>query len=120
MIRTDTEVEKVEGDILITVTGEHGYVDGWMMVKEDLGLNKAGPDEIDGLEIENEEANYYDEEAQAHIQSCESVTLRFSDKETIDEARARLHEMAEERFRMGGSEAEKVRDFTDNLYFKEV
>jgi len=77
----------------------------WPQVRESLGLNPAGPDEVDGVKVvsvEESEDGY----------STNAVTLRFADADALQNASIRLFNQAEKMFEYGiHDDAGDVQDF---------
>lgn len=90
-----------ESGILVTLTGDYGRLSGWPEAREDLGLNKAGPEPVEGVEIVEEHEVYYDEDEQQNVAGYEKVVLLFEDVGILEDASDRLFEKATERFEWG-------------------
>lgn len=118
MTENDTNmngIERTDDGIQVTFEGEHGYVSAWSEVRESLGLNPAGPDQVDGVELVEEVGVYYDDDDE-HPHSYERVVLLFHDVEALGRASDRLFSQATEMFEYGiGRDAEKVQDFASRM-----
>ena len=111
-MKVETEVERVDEEIHVTFTGQFDIIVGYQESKEDLGLNPAGPDPVDGLEIVSEEPKYYDEDEQEHISGYTEAVFAFEDEDALDAAKERLYSIATVRFEWGmAKEGKKVQDF---------
>lgn len=81
------------------------YASAWPEVKESLGLNPAGPEEIEGIEV-------LDVETSEDGCFTHAVRLRFESPEVLKQAKSRLFDQAEEMGRYGiHDDAKDVQDF---------
>jgi hypothetical protein len=96
-------MSEVAGGITVSVEGR--AASGWPEAREDLGLNRAGPEPIEGVRI-------VDEVVSDVTGTGESVTLRFSDVTALERARDRLEAKRMDRAEWGSyDEAEEVERF---------
>jgi len=92
---------------VVKITDRHART--WPQARECLGLNPAGPDEISGIEVINEETDDTGD-------YTTEVTLSFASPEALDTATSRLFSQAEELFAYGAhSDAKDVQDFVGAL-----
>lgn len=106
----NTEITQDDAGIVVTITGDFGYVEGWELAREDLGLNKGGPDIVDGISLIDQMTEYY--ENSDNVKHYSKVVLRFDNEKALEYASDRLYSKATERFEWGmGSDAEKVQVF---------
>lgn len=111
----NADIEPTDDGILVTFTGDFDTVDGWAEAREDLGLNRAGPGRVPGVEIVDQDELYHDED-DAYPYGYASVTLRFDDADALEATSSRLYDKARERFEWGmHSEAEKVQNFAGEI-----
>lgn len=109
------QVEQTDDGIRVTFTGEYGTISGWSDVRENLGLNPAGPDQVDGVELVEEDGVYYDEDDD-YPHGYERAVLLFDDVEALERASDRLFSKATEMFEYGlGRDAEKVQAFASRI-----
>lgn len=108
-------IEQTEDGILVTFTGRFDTVEGWKPVREDLGLNKGGPEPVEGVEIVEEDPLYHDPDDD-YPYGYERVVLRFDDSNALENASDRLYSKATERFEWGmHKEAERVQTFAGRI-----
>lgn len=99
-MQPNTEIERTEDAIVVTLTGRHGSIRGWPDAREDLGLNPSGtPPE--GIKLVTEKPSL------SGSDSVESAVLRFESADAVDEARDRLYSKATERFEWGDARGGK-------------
>lgn len=112
-IAQDPTVVNVEDDqVVVTIRGRHGTIEGWHEAREDLGLNRAG-EAFDGIEILDEEPEFHDPEDE-YPYGYSEITLGFDDFDTLNDARNHLYEKARERFDWG-ADGEVVQSFANRL-----
>jgi len=105
------DITWTDDGLKVTFTGSFDHVFGWPEGREDPGLNQAGPDAVDGVEICEERESYYDDDSQNHIAGYTTVVLLFDDVAALESAIDRLYQKAEERFEWGmTNEAGKVQE----------
>ena len=110
-------LEITDDEIKFTLTGNYGdEVNGWAEAREDLGLNRAGPDPVKGVELADEAEHYYEDDETSYPYAYGPVTLKFRDVEALEAATDRLFDKATERFEWGdASGGEKVQDIASAL-----
>lgn len=102
--------------VTIRVEGQHGSIDGWPEAREDLGLNRGGPDPVDGVQIVNEVESDVDIGG-----TYETVVLQFDSEDAFDCARDRLFDRASGRAEWGDHDGCKdVQNFASTLSDKHL
>jgi hypothetical protein len=104
-------VETNNEQFTVRIDGQYGSIDGWPEAREDLGLNRGGPNTVDGVQIIDQV------ESDLDISSTyETVVLQFDNEDAFDRARDRLFEKATERAEWGDHDGcEDVQRFASTL-----
>jgi hypothetical protein len=104
-------IETSNEPFTVRIEGQHGSIDGWPEAREDLGLNRGGPDPVGGVQIIEEAESDFDISG-----TYETVVLQFDTEDAFDRARDRLFDKATERAEWGDHDGcEDVQRFASTL-----